>query len=83
MSHTLVQLLKAFELRGEATLAGSVDNEDDLALELGQIIDIALLCASLLASLSHTLPFRSIRIKRTVEGLELVEAGSRRHIRRR
>lgn len=54
MSHTLVQLLKAFELRGEATLAGSVDNENDLALELGQIINIALLCALLSVSLSHT-----------------------------
>jgi hypothetical protein len=54
MAHTLVQFLKAFELRSEATLAGSVDDEDDLALELGQIIDIALLCALLSALWSHT-----------------------------
>ena len=58
MSHTFVQLLKAFELRGEATLAGGVYDKDDLALELGQIIDIALLCASLSASLSHTPPWQ-------------------------
>jgi hypothetical protein len=45
MSHTLVELLKTFELRGEATLAGGVDDKDDLALELGKIIDVALLCA--------------------------------------
>jgi len=56
MSHTLVELLKTFELRGEATLAGSVDDKDDLALELGQIINIALLCALLSALLSRTQP---------------------------
>ena len=50
MSHTLVQLLEAFELRGEAALASSVDDEDDLALQLGQIIDVALLCALLSVS---------------------------------
>lgn len=54
MSHTLVQLLEAFELRGEAALAGSVDDENDLALQLGQIIDVALLCASVSVCLSHT-----------------------------
>ena len=56
MSHTLVQLLKTFELRGEATLAGGVDDKKDLALELGQIINIALLCALLSALLPHTQP---------------------------
>lgn len=43
--HTLVELLETFELRGETALAGGVDDEDDLALQLGQIIDVALLCA--------------------------------------
>jgi hypothetical protein len=83
MSHTLVELLKTFELRSEATLAGSVDDEDDLALELGKIIDVTLLCALLSVSLSHTPPSRYILIKHTVQGLELVEAGSRRHVGRR
>jgi hypothetical protein len=79
-AHTLVQFLKTFELRGEATLAGSVDDENDLAFELVKIIDVALLCALLSVFLSHTshgFP------KRTVKGLELVEAGSRRHDGRR
>jgi len=83
MSHTLVQFLKTLELRGEATLAGSVDDEDNLALQLGQIIDIALLCVSLLVLLSLK-PLSQLGVnKRTVQGLELVEAGSRRHVRRR
>lgn len=34
--HTLVQSLKIVELGCEAALAGGVDDEDDLALELGQ-----------------------------------------------
>lgn len=83
MSHTLVQLLKTFELRGEATLAGSVDDEDNLALQLGQIIDIALLCASLSVLLSRKQLSQLGVKKRTVQGLELVEADSRRHFRRR
>jgi hypothetical protein len=83
MSHTLVELLKTFELRGEAALAGGVDDKDDLALELGQIIDVALLCAQLSVFLSHAQPSQHRLIKRTVQGLELVEAGSRRHVRRR
>jgi len=53
MSHTLVQLLKTFKLRGEATLAGGVDDKDDLALKLGKIIDIALFCALLSVLLSR------------------------------
>ena len=31
----LPQLLKTFELRGETTFAGGVDDKDDLALSLG------------------------------------------------
>lgn len=62
LSHTLVQLLEAFKLRGEATLAGSVDDKDDLALQLGQIIDIALLCALLSVLLSRRQHSRSLTI---------------------
>ena len=62
MSHTLVQLLEAFELRGEAALASSVDDEDDLALQLGQIIDVALLCALLSVSVSRTPPSQQANI---------------------
>lgn len=40
---TFVQLLKTFELWSETTLGGSVDDEHDLALEVGQRILVALL----------------------------------------
>lgn len=40
---TFVELLKTFELRCEATFAGSVDNENDLAAKVGQRILCALL----------------------------------------
>ena len=74
-AHTLVELLEAFELRGETTLAGGVDDEDDLALELRQVVDVALLCALLSAVVASLSP----RPSPTVKGLELVERGSRRH----
>jgi len=74
-AHTLVELLEAFELRGETALAGGVDDEDDLALELGQVVDVALLCASL----SVVVASPCQRPSHTVKGLELVERGSRRH----
>lgn len=40
----LVELLKPGELRGEAALGGGVDDEDNFALELGEIVDFAALC---------------------------------------
>lgn len=75
---TFVELLKTFELRSETALAGGVDDEDDLALELGQIINVALLCA--LRSVSRQ--GRDTN-QRTVKRLELVESGSRSHCQRR
>jgi len=42
--HLLVELLEALELRGEAALGGGVDDEDDLALEGGERVLVALLC---------------------------------------
>jgi hypothetical protein len=41
---TLVELLEALKLRSKPALAGSVDDEHNLALELGQIVDTTLLC---------------------------------------
>lgn len=42
--HLLVELFEALELRGEAALGGGVDDEDDLALEGGERVLVALLC---------------------------------------
>ena len=39
---TLVESLEVVELRGEAALAGGVDDEDDLALQAGEIEGLAL-----------------------------------------
>jgi hypothetical protein len=75
---TLVELLEALELRSETALAGGVDNEDDLALELGEIVDVALLCA--LRSVSrHSSHHCRDTDQLTVKGLEVVESGSRSH----
>lgn len=41
---TFVQLLETFELRSEATLGGSVDNKNDLAFELTEVVRLASLC---------------------------------------
>lgn len=43
VGRTFVQLLETFELWSETTLGGSVDNEHDLALEVGQRVLVALL----------------------------------------
>ena len=39
---TLVESLEVVELRGEAALAGGVDDEDDLALQVGEVVGGAL-----------------------------------------
>ena len=75
---TLVEFLEAFELRSEAALAGGVDDKDDLALELGQVIDVALLCASKSATRPSSYCYRDTH-QHTVKRLELVESGSRSH----
>jgi hypothetical protein len=40
----LVEVLEAFELRGEAAFGGGVDHEDDFAFEGGEVEGFALLC---------------------------------------
>jgi hypothetical protein len=40
----LVEVLKAFELRGEAAFGGGVDDENDFAVEGGEVEGFALLC---------------------------------------
>lgn len=54
---TLVELLEALELRSETALGGSVDNEDDLALELAQIKSLTSLC-SIVSILSSSVACR-------------------------
>lgn len=41
--NTFVELLESLELRSEATLGSGVDDEHDLALEVGQRVGLALL----------------------------------------
>lgn len=47
LCRTFVQLLETFELWSETTLGSGVDNEHDLALEVGQRVLIALLVLGL------------------------------------
>lgn len=42
--NVLVQLLEAVKLRCEAALGRRVDDEDDFALELGEVVGLALFC---------------------------------------
>ena len=44
---TLVESLEIVKLRSEAALAGGVDDEDDLALQAGEIEDLALVILGL------------------------------------
>lgn len=46
--HGLVEFLQPFELRGEATFGGCVDDEHDFVFEIGERVGLAVLC--LLAS---------------------------------
>lgn len=45
--HTFVEGLEVVELRGEAALAGGVDDEDDLALEVGERVGRSLVVLGL------------------------------------
>ena len=72
---TFVELLETFELRSETALAGGVDDEDDLALELGKIVNLAPLCM-----VSAVLVGHARDSTHTVKGLEPVESSSRRHV---
>lgn len=47
MVHTFVELLQAFKLRSETAFGGGVDNQDNLALEVGQRVRLALLVVGL------------------------------------
>jgi hypothetical protein len=54
----LVEVLEAFELRGEAAFGGCVDDEDDFAFEGGQVEGFAFLCCWGWVSNAFSLFFR-------------------------